>query len=171
TGTSPVTADGQAASTITILLKDANGNPVSGQTVTFSATDTGSTNVYVACTPTDAAGASTCGLKSTKAETKTLQLLSPVSKTGGTVTFVAGAASATTSSITGSSPVTADGVAASAITIVIKDADGNPISGQTVTFSATDTGSTNTYVPCSLTGTPGTYHCRLTSFECGTKAL
>src|SRR5207244_3443015 len=36
---------------------------------------------------------STCTLKSTKAEVKTLQILTPVARTGGTVTFTPGAAS------------------------------------------------------------------------------
>ncbi len=92
TGTSPVTADGIASSTVTITLKDALNNPVSGVTPTFSATDTGAANVYGACSLGNASGVSTCTLKSTKAEIKTLKIETPVVLTGGTVTFVGGAA-------------------------------------------------------------------------------
>src|SRR6185369_1824115 len=84
-------ADGLAVSTVTITLKDANNNAAPGVTPTFTATDTGSTNVYGACSATDASGVSTCTLKSTKAEVKTLSIATPVGKSGGTVTFTAGA--------------------------------------------------------------------------------
>lgn len=89
TGTSPVTADGVATSAITITLEDANSNPVSGVTPTFSAT--GSNNTLGICSATTALGVSTCTLASTKAEVKTLSILTPVAVTGGTVTFQAGA--------------------------------------------------------------------------------
>ena len=78
-------ADGVASSTITITLKDASNNPVSGVTPTFSAS--GSNNTYGACSATNGSGVSTCSLKSTMAEVKTLSITSPVSVTGGMVTF------------------------------------------------------------------------------------
>ncbi len=171
TGTSPVIADGSATSTVTITIKDANNNPVSGQTPTFSATDTGTTNVYGTCSSTNATGVSTCTLSSTSAETKTLSLLTPVAKTGGTVVFTSASAVAANSTITGTTLVVADGSATSTITINLKDANNNPVSGQTPTFSADDTGTTNTYGTCSATNTSGISTCTLSSLKAEIKTL
>jgi len=85
TGTGPVLADGVAASTVTITLKDTNKNPVVGVVPTFSAT--GTNNTIGACSATNASGVSTCSLRSTTAEVKTLSIVTPVSDVGGTVTF------------------------------------------------------------------------------------
>lgn len=171
TGTTPVVADGTASSTVTITLKDANNNSVVGTVPTFSATDTGTTNSYSVCSATDASGISTCTLSSLKAEVKTLSLTSPITKTGGTVTFTAGSPVAANSSVTGSSPVVADGSATSTVTIVLKDVNNNAVSGQTPTFGATDTGSSNVYGACSATDATGTSTCTLSSLNAETKTL
>src|SRR5213076_1106332 len=171
TGTSPVVANGVATSTVTITLKDIFLNPVSGVTPTFSATDTGSTNVYGACAATNASGVSTCTLASTKAEVKTLSIATPVVQSGGTVTFTAGSAAAANSTITGTSPVVANGVATSTVTITLKDASSNPVSGVTPTFSATDTGSTNVYGACAATNASGISTCTLASTKAEVKTL
>lgn len=171
TGTSPVVANGVATSTVTITLKDASNNSVSGQTPTFSATDTGATNNYGSCSVSDASGISTCALTSLTAETKTLSIIAPVSKSDGTVVFTAGAPVAVNSSITGTSPVVANGVASSTVSITLKDTNNNPVSGQTPTFSATDTSSTNSYGSCSVTNASGVATCTLTSLVAETKTL
>src|SRR5207253_2612881 len=114
TGTTPVAADGATASTITITLKDADNNPVSGATPTLSVT--GSNKTLGACSATNACGASTCSLYLHAALPISLSIATPVVKTGGTVTFTAGAASAGNSTITGTTPVAADGATASTIT-------------------------------------------------------
>ena len=75
--TSPVLADGTASSTVTVTLKDQFANVIEGTTPVLSATDTGTTNVYGACSASDASGVSTCTLKSTVEEHKTLTLSSP----------------------------------------------------------------------------------------------
>ena len=171
TGTTPVVANGTATSTISITLKDANNNPVAGSVPTFSGTDTGSTNVYGVCSSTDATGVATCTLASLVAEVKTLSIVTPVSKAGGTVTFTAGAAVAANSTITGTGPVVANGSATSSVTITLKDANNNPVSGQTPTFSATDTGTSNVYGTCSATNASGVSTCTLSSSIAETKTL
>jgi hypothetical protein len=170
-GTSPVVADGTATATVTIVLRDASNNPVIGQTPTFAATDTGTKNVYGGCAPTDATGTATCTLRSTKAETKTLSISTPVAKAGGTVTFVAGSPSAANSDIIGTSPVSADGVSVSFITVSLADAFGNPVAGATPIFNATDTNSTNVYGDCSTTDATGTAGCTLASTRAEVKTL
>ncbi len=170
TGTA-ATADGTSSSTITITLEDASGNPVSGTVPTFSATNTGATNAYGVCSSSNASGVSTCTLKSTKAETKTLQLTGPVSVTGGIVVFSASTASAAKCSITGTGPVSADGVSSGTVTITLKDSNNNLISGAVPTFTATDTGTTNVYGTCSSTNTSGISTCSLKSTKAETKTL
>jgi adhesin/invasin len=170
-GTSPVVADDVATSTITITLRDQFSNPVPGETPTFDATDTGGTNNYGACSATDASGVSTCTMRSTMAETKTLAIATPVVKADGSVIFTAGGASVANSTITGSSPVVADGVAASTVTITLLDNFMNPIIGETPSFSATNTGTTNGYGACSATNASGVSTCTLTSTRAETKIL
>jgi adhesin/invasin len=166
-GTGPVVADGSAASTVTITLNTATGTPTPGFTPTFSAT--GSGNSLGACSPGDDAGVSTCTLKSTKAEVKTLAITSPITKTGGTVSFVAGPPSAASSTIAGTSPVIADGIAASTVTITLRDLLHNGISGVTPTFSAT--GSNNTLGACTATNASGVSTCTLRSTKAEAKTL
>lgn len=171
TGTGPVIADGVAESTITITLKDVGNNAVVGEVPTFSATDAGSGNTYTTCSATNASGVSTCTLKSTKAEIKTLSIVTPISKSDGTITFNPGIPVATNSTITGIGPIVADGATTSSITITLKDAHNNLVSGVTPTFSATDTGATNTYGACSASSASGISTCTLKSTKAETKTL
>lgn len=171
TGTSPVAADGAASSIITVTLLDVNHNPVAGTVPTFSATNTGSTNIYGTCSSSNASGVSSCTLKSTKAETKTLSISTPVSVTGGTVTFTGATPVAVNSSITGTGSVAADGTSTSTVTITLKDANNNFVQGVVPTFSATDTGSTNLYGACSSSNASGASNCTLKSNKAETKTL
>jgi hypothetical protein len=166
-GTTPVLANGVAASAITVTLRDASNNPVPGVTPTFSAT--GTNNTYGACSVTDAAGVSNCSLSSTTAEVKSVSIATPVVVLGNNLTFTAGAPSAATSNITGTTPVIADGVATSIVTITLLDAFSNPISGTVPTFSAT--GSNNIYGACSATNASGVATCSLASTRAQVKQL
>jgi Invasin, domain 3/Bacterial Ig-like domain (group 1) len=158
-GTGPVTANGVAGSTVTITVRDASGNPRQGITPAFAAT--GSNNVLSACTSTNGTGVATCTLASTTAEAKVLSLVSPVAVPGNTVTFVAGPAAAGNSTIAATSPVTADGVATSTVTITLKDAFDNPVGGVTPLFGVT--GSGNLPGACASTSASGVSTCTLAS--------
>ncbi|MDR3608514.1 MAG: invasin domain 3-containing protein [Oligoflexia bacterium] len=146
TGTGSVIANGTATSTITITLEDSNSNPVSGITPSFSATNTGNTNVYGTCSSSNSSGVSTCTLTSTVAEIKTLQITGPVTKSGGSVTFTNGPATQlvwTTQPSGGTAGVawSPQGV------LTIKDANGN------VVTTGSDATSTVTLAVASGTGT------------------
>ncbi|MBA2663561.1 MAG: Ig-like domain-containing protein [Bradymonadaceae bacterium] len=80
-----VQADGHSLATIHITLRDAFGNPVTGQTPTFEAGGLG--NASSPCSPTNAAGASVCQMSSTHIGGKPLRLTSPVTLNGGHVSF------------------------------------------------------------------------------------
>ncbi len=171
TGTTSIVANGILTSTVTIILRDSANVAVSGVVPNFLATDTGSTNQYGTCTGSNASGLSTCTLASTHAEIKTLALTSPVSVSGGTVTFIAGAVSSVNSTIVGTSPIENDGIATSAITVTLEDAHGNPISGTIPNFTATDTGATNVYSLCSSSNAGGISNCTLASTHAEAKLL
>src|SRR5205823_4569142 len=64
-------ANGTSTATITVTVLDANGSPLAGQTVIFSASGTNNTIAQSAST-TDANGVVTGTLASTTAETKTV---------------------------------------------------------------------------------------------------
>ncbi|MCM2322107.1 MAG: Ig-like domain-containing protein [Oligoflexia bacterium] len=134
-GSGPVVADGSAASIITITLRDSGNNPLIGIVPTFQASGTG--NTYSACSATDVAGASTCELRSNVVESKTLNLLTPISLTGSVVSFTAGPASQV--QITSAAQTVAANVCSAAVTLLTQDAFGNisaPDANLTVNLSA-----------------------------------
>lgn len=171
TSSSSPVSDGVSAALVTIVLRDATSNPVSGETPTYSATDTGSKNIYGPCSMTNSSGESFCSFTSRKAENKTLSITSPVSVAGGTVTFAPGAASATYSTIAGTTNVLANGTATSTVSITLQDAGENPIPGVVPAFTATDTGSDNVYTTCSATDASGSSTCTMTSLSPEVKTL
>src|SRR5438132_7061896 len=95
--------------------------------------DTGSTNVYGACAATNAAGVSTCTLASAKAEVKTLSIATPVVKSGGTVTFTAGAV--TTLAFVLQPTDTTAGATITSITVSAKDAFNNLVPGASISMT------------------------------------
>jgi hypothetical protein len=135
-----VSADGVHTATLTVVVLDTSGAPMAGQLATFSVS--GSGNQVTGGGVTNAQGTSTATLTSTKAETKTITVLSAGIALTGQVTFLPGAASATTSRFLAEpSSVVADGVAQATIAATLVDADSNPLPGVTVTFGAS--GSAN----------------------------
>ncbi|MBL7663835.1 MAG: Ig-like domain-containing protein, partial [Bacteriovoracaceae bacterium] len=171
-GTGPVIADGVATSSITITMLDVFSNPISGTTPTFSATDTGATNGYSACSSSNDSGVSTCTMTSTKAESKTISLLTPVALAGGSVSFIAGPATIANSSITPcAGPIIANGSSACSVAINLKDAFLNAVTGITPTISATDTGSTNIYDACTVSDLNGDSTCTLASMYAEDKLI
>lgn|GEM_PF-1569233 len=95
---------------------------------------------------------------------------STVSACSSSIT-VATTAVVANSTITGTSPVTADGTATSTVTITLKNANNNAIVGVIPTFSATNTGTTNSYATCSATDGSGASTCTMTSTKAEVKTL
>jgi hypothetical protein len=131
-------ANGLALSTITVTVKDVNGNVVSGQTVQLAST--GSNNALTQPSGvTDASGVATGAIASTHAETKTLTAtINPgagqvVVVQQPTVAFVGDpstiSAANSTSTASPSSNVVANGLALSTITAwtVVRDVYGNVV--------------------------------------------
>ncbi len=171
-----VTADGVASATVTVTVIDGAGNPVPGQTVSLAATGTGNTLTQPAAA-TNASGVTTGSIRSTVAEVKTLT--ATIDPTGTpavitqqpTVAFVAGAPSATTTTlvVAPSTGITADGVATAGVTVTVRDSGGNPVSGATVALAAT--GSGNVVSAPGLSDASGVYLGSVASTVAGTKTI
>ncbi len=136
---STVLADGSDSATVTVTVKDASNNPLSGKTVTLSK-GSGSSVISPSQASTDSNGIATFTVTDTKAEqtTYTAAIAADSVTIGQTasVTFQAGAVSASVSTVAVSkSSVAADGVDSSTVTVTLLDANGNAVSGKDVTLA------------------------------------
>ncbi len=137
------------ATSLSVIVKDANNNPVSGQTVTFTAPGTGPSGTFGAATTTtattNASGIATAttfkanSIAGTYLVTVTLGALS----TSFTLTNV-NPASIT---VNAGSPQTAIITLSftTALSVKVADAGGTGIAGLTVTFTAPTTGASGTF--------------------------
>jgi hypothetical protein len=146
---------GSSASTITVTARDASGDPVAGANVVLAATGSGNT-VTQPADPTDASGVATGSVSSTAAGTKTISAsISGVAITEtADVTVTAGPADGSQSTVAASPPSIVAGGGSSTVTVTVKDAFGNPVSGATVDLAATGSGNSLTQ-PSGTTSASG----------------
>ena len=153
-----VTANGTSTATVTVTLKDANGNVVEGKSVSLGQ-GSGSSTIVGSPAATDAAGVATFTVKSTVAETVTYAAADTTDSTAiaqqPAVTFTPDSVSASQSSVVASaSPVAADDIATSSITVTLKDANGNRVAGKSVSLDQ-GTGSSTITPPSATTNGSG----------------
>ncbi|MDA8481312.1 Ig-like domain-containing protein [Citrobacter sp. Awk 4] len=161
-----VLADGSAVSTLTAKVEDANGNLLSGVDVTFSADS--QVKLSGTTVKTGADGLATMTATSTTAGTWTVKATTAYDTTGksASVQFIADASTAKVESLVAdpADDILSDGVTASTLTAVVKDAKGNALSDVTVTFSTTTAQlSTET----AVTDDKGAAKVRVTSTKSG----
>lgn len=138
---SSVAANGSSTATITFTLLDANDRPVPDAPVTVGATGNGNTLGDMAGT-TNSSGVFTTTLASTVAEAKAVTASSGALVRTALVTFRAEAPSSRTSTVSASpNTVLANGLATTTILVTLRDANDNPVSGASVSLSATGTGN------------------------------
>ncbi|TFB15537.1 hypothetical protein E3V93_02355 [Microbacterium sp. 3H14] len=123
-----ITADGVSTSTVTVTLRDAEGNPLaSGGVAVTMDTTAGSLSAPV----DNADGTYTSTLTSSTAAgqaTVTFAIGGAVGTDDAVVTFVAGVADPATSSIAAvPGVIVADGVSTAQITVTLRDAQSNPV--------------------------------------------
>ncbi|MEX0721672.1 MAG: MBG domain-containing protein [Balneolaceae bacterium] len=128
--TSPHTADGNDASTITITLRDGENNVISGKAGDIVLSGL-SDAIAGTISEDETSGIYTAELTNTTAEALTITVTADGTELDDkpTITFESGSISATNSSVTATSPHTADGNDASTITITLRDGENNVISG------------------------------------------
>ena len=170
-------ADGIQESTITVLVLDANANPV--RDVEIDVFVTGSANSVAGDSQTDSVGQAAQTLSSTVAEVKTItvtldpSVLSIVLPMTPTVEFE-GDASNLSSTLTTvvavpASGVVADGITTSQVDIVARDVNGNPVGG--VESSVSVTGIANVLVQPGLTDSSGLASATLASTHAESKIV
>jgi hypothetical protein len=140
-------------SDLTATIRDAFGNPVAGATVAFEAT--GSSNTISDPTAANSSGVAAGTLTSTKAEAKTVTARIGTLALGddAVVTFTAGAPALAGSSLAASPTSVPAGGTPITLTALVGDAYGNPVPGQSVTFSSSGTAVFTR--PAAVTGTDG----------------
>ena len=139
-----VPADGTTTSTVTVTLKDVNGNPEIGKAVSLARTAGPGTPTISGPSPatTDTNGQTTFTVKSTTAGVDTFQATDTTDSVTitqtATVTFTTGPVNASHSTVSASpGSVPADGTTASTVTVTLKDVHDNPVTGKTVTLAKT----------------------------------
>lgn len=148
-GASPTTvfADGVLTSTITVTLKDSNGNGVPGKNVTLANTagpQAATINPMTAVT-TDAAGRAIFAVSSTTPGTEVFTATDVtdsnlvITQTASVEFVEVGRLSNAVQSTVAASPpsVLADGISTSTVTVTLLDANGFPVSGKNVTLAKT----------------------------------
>ncbi|MGA4622174.1 Ig-like domain-containing protein [Citrobacter meridianamericanus] len=160
-----ITANGGGTggtSSVTLTLKDANNNPVTGRTdVAFTVSGvTGTTLTAVTESPAGS-GIYSAMLSGTTSGTATLgttlggSVFSPTPATAGVI-LTPDLSTAVVSTLTLNTPagVAADNATTQTLTATVKDANGNPVSGATVNWSVT-TGSATLSAATSITDASG----------------
>src|SRR5439155_19586138 len=130
---------GSSASTITVTVKDANGNPVSGATVALAARPATGVTLTQPAGTTNTSGQINGALSSTAAETKTVTALvdGRVTVTETAAVTVNSAAAATIAPHGGSGQTAPAGTTVpTPPSVIVTDAFTNPVSGVSVTFAA-----------------------------------
>ena len=153
-----VPADGKTASTVTVLVKDANGTPLPGDPVRLSAGSGSSTISPSGPVTTDDNGQAVFTVTDGTAQSVTYTAQDATTSVGSaTVTFTAVAPTASASSATASpATVPANGTSSSTISVVVRTAAGSAVPGETITLTPS-TGSKATVAPSlsSVTGASG----------------
>jgi kumamolisin len=170
-----VAADGSATSTVTVTLKDANSNPVSGKAVTLAKSAGPGTPVITGPVPatTGAMGHTAFTVKSSTNGTDTFQATDTtdgnlVINQTANVTF--GPVSNTLSTVSANpGSVASDGVQSSTVTVTLKDANGNGVAGKAVSLAkSAGSGAPNTGAASGPSSGSGQVTFSVTSTTAGT---
>ena len=124
-------ADGSSTSNVTVTLKDENGNPVVGKSVTLFSTRGSLDTILIPSSLSDKKGEVAFDILSTHAGTTLLSAVDttdhlPVSSSVSLIFLPGSVIPSQTTLASTQTAVVADGVANSQITVTLRDAQGNP---------------------------------------------
>ncbi|WP_339959148.1 beta strand repeat-containing protein, partial [Delftia acidovorans] len=179
TVTSPVTANGSATDVLEAFVGDVNGNPVAGSVVTFSPTanitfsGTCTTNAAGTCqvtAKTTVAGSYTSGASIASGALSGSGVSSGGNTYGATAAYVftAGAVDPANSTMSVDANNQAAGGGQDVVSVVTKDAFGNPVTGVVVNFSVTPAGAAPATASCTTAGAAATCSVSFTSVTAST---
>jgi hypothetical protein len=152
-----------------LTLRDAQGNAIPGVTPVFTAS--GSSTTISTPSATTASGQSTVTYKSTLAQNENAVVTAGSITLTAPMTFVAGPPTSAASTLVASPNATpGNGSASIALTATARDAQGNPVSGTSVSLAAS--GGNNTFAaPTGTTAANGTYATTLKSTQMQTETV
>ncbi|MDX4957735.1 invasin domain 3-containing protein [Delftia acidovorans] len=179
TVSSPVTANGSATDVLEAFVGDVNGNPVAGSVVTFSPTanitfsGTCTTNAAGTCqvtAKTTVAGSYTSGASIASGALSGSGVSSGGNTYGATAAYVftAGAVDPANSTMSVDVNNQAAGGGQDVVSVVTKDAFGNPVTGVVVNFSVTPAGAAPATASCTTAGAAATCSVSFTSVTAST---
>lgn len=156
--------DGTSSDGVRVLVTDSHGNPLAGQSVSFTATNGA---VIATSGTTDSSGVVNMSLTSTVAGDSIVKATVNGSSQSVTVTFVADGSTAQI--VGGALTVTSDnavanGSATNSVQAIVTDAHSNPLAGKVVNFSA---GNGATITASATTDASGKASVTLTSKTAG----
>lgn len=164
---SSLIADGQSAATLTLSLKDSAGNVISGQTVEFVSSLSGSAIDSVI---DHGDGRYSASMTSTRSGNATITVkvngrIFAVAPVNMTFTADSNNIDASQSALGASvSTIVANGSTASTLTLQLKDRNANPVSGQLVTFASS---LANSNISSVIDHGDGSYSASLTGSRAG----
>lgn len=168
---SSLIADGQSAATLTLSLKDSAGNVISGQTVEFLSSLSGSAIDSVIDHDDGRYSASMTSTKSGNA-TITVKVngrIFAVAPVNMTFTADSNNIDASQSTLGASvSTIVANGSTASTLTLQLKDRNANPVSGQLVTFASS---LANSNISSVIDHGDGSYSASFTGSKAGVATI
>ncbi|WP_232240442.1 invasin domain 3-containing protein [Delftia sp. HK171] len=179
TVSSPATANGSATDVLEAFVGDVNGNPVAGSVVTFSPTanitfsGTCTTNAAGTCqvtAKTTVAGSYTSGASIASGALSGSGVSSGGNTYGATAAYVftAGAVDPANSTMSVDVNNQAAGGGQDVVSVVTKDAFGNPVTGVAVNFSVTPAGAAPATASCTTAGAAATCSVSFTSVTAST---
>jgi len=156
-----ITANGTSTSTATATVTDAQGNPVAGNKVAFTPSDTG---VKITAVTANTNGTYTATITSSKTAhavtiTATDSSVTPSITGQATLTQTTGVAAKVAVALAPAS-IAANGTSTSTATATVTDAQGNRVAGNKVAFASSDTG---VKIAAVTANTNGTYTATITS--------
>jgi hypothetical protein len=160
------TAFGQA---LEATVKDSNGNPVSGMTVTFTVPASGASATLSSPTAVTDANGHARVTATANGTVGTYNVTATAAGATGTATFALTNTTSPTIQLTGGSPQTTVIFTAfgQALEATVKDSNGNPVSGMTVTFTVPASGASATLSSATAV-TDANGHARVTATANGT---
>ncbi|CAM4027482.1 Big-1 domain-containing protein [Rahnella bruchi] len=159
-------ANGSVQNQVRVKVTDAQGNPVPAQTVSLTADNGAKIDTSVT---TNSQGLATAGLTSLKAgDSIVTATLNGQSQTA-TTTFIADKMTAQGTLTVTKDGAIANGIATNSIELVVLDAGNNPVTGESITFSATNGTTVNTAT--SVTNSEGKASTDLTSLVAGSSQI
>lgn len=135
TVTTGALANSTATNTGTVIVTDANNNPLSGITVTWGGS--GSAILSASSSITDVNGSTSITVTDTKAESVTLTVTVASASQGQSMVFLANPGTVKIDNLVVTTGVLANGIAANTGTVTATDANNNPVSGITVNWRTT----------------------------------